>query len=186
MKTYKLLDDDELLKAFQDLGEDKAFEEIYERYWFKLYSWAYKQCQSEAFAEDLVQAVFENVWRNRQSKAIKNIGPYLAVSLRHSLFNAHKRLRLVMEKDPMAKWSAHVYSPENEINGRELLLALEKSLQQLPSKTQEIFRLSRYEEKPVAEIAEEMNLTKKAVEYHITKALKFLKLRLGEYFSILF
>jgi RNA polymerase sigma-70 factor (ECF subfamily) len=44
-----------------------------------------------------------------------------------------------------------------------------------------VYELSRKQEKSQKEIAELMNLTPKAVEYHITKALKQLKLDLEGY-----
>ncbi|HEY1166573.1 MAG TPA: sigma factor-like helix-turn-helix DNA-binding protein, partial [Chitinophaga sp.] len=55
----------------------------------------------------------------------------------------------------------------------------------LPQKTREIFRLCRYEKWPVKEIARFMNLSEKAVEYHVTQSLKFIRLRLKDYITLL-
>ena len=56
-------------------------------------------------------------------------------------------------------------------------------LHELPEKTQTIFKLSRYEHKSVKEIAGHMQLTEKAVEYHITRSLKLLRRHLRNYLN---
>ena len=63
----------------------------------------------------------------------------------------------------------------------DLQKAVEEAMKQLPEKTLEVFRMSRFEEKSVREIAEIMKLSEKAVEYHITKSLKVLKEHLNQY-----
>jgi RNA polymerase sigma-70 factor (ECF subfamily) len=60
-----------------------------------------------------------------------------------------------------------------------------KAIGELPPQTREIFIKSRYREKSHKEIAEELNLSTKAVEYHITKALKTLRVSLREYSTFL-
>ena len=45
--------------------------------------------------------------------------------------------------------------------------------------------MSRYEELPVKEIARQVDLTPKAVEYHITRSLKALKENLKDYLPLL-
>ena len=51
------------------------------------------------------------------------------------------------------------------------------------------FRMSRFEHKRNSEIANELHISTKAVEFHITKALKVLRVNLKDYilcFLILF
>ncbi|MEJ0105237.1 MAG: sigma factor-like helix-turn-helix DNA-binding protein [Bacteroidota bacterium] len=63
---------------------------------------------------------------------------------------------------------------------------MEDQLRYLPSKTRAIFRMNRYDNKSVREIAANLHLTEKAVEYHITRALKFLRKKLKGYLPLLF
>lgn len=46
--------------------------------------------------------------------------------------------------------------------------------------------MSRYEQMPVKEIAARMNITPKSVEYHITKALKVLRIALKDYLPLFY
>lgn len=58
---------------------------------------------------------------------------------------------------------------------------INETLNSLPEQTQRIFRMSRYEQMSVKEIAEKMGVSSKTVEYHITKALKELRISLKDY-----
>ena len=46
--------------------------------------------------------------------------------------------------------------------------------------------MSRYESLSVKEIAHELSLSTKSVEYHITKSLKLLRIALKEYLPIFY
>lgn len=82
MHNYRSLDDAGLLTSFKN-GDKTAYEEIYKRYWFRLYSIALKQTDSKQEAEELVQTIFERIWKNRDQVVINNIGAYLTISIRN-------------------------------------------------------------------------------------------------------
>ena len=84
--VYLTLSDDALLSAFKS-GDVFAFEEIYKRYWNTIYVIALKQTFSKQDAEELVQNVFERIWKTRQTIVIKNIGAYLAISIRNNIID---------------------------------------------------------------------------------------------------
>ena len=65
--------------------------------------------------------------------------------------------------------------------------ALNKGVKNLPEKTQLVFRLNRMEGRSISEIAAKLNLSEKAIKYHITRSLKELRLHLrGFLFSCLY
>ena len=61
---------------------------------------------------------------------------------------------------------------------------VEETLCQLPQQTRMIFQMSRNEGKSNMEIASEISISEKTVEYHITKSLKALRLSLKDYLPI--
>jgi RNA polymerase sigma-70 factor (ECF subfamily) len=63
---------------------------------------------------------------------------------------------------------------------------LEATLQQLPERTRLIFQLSRIENKTSREIAEELGISIKAVEYHITRSLTELRRNLKDYLPVVY
>ena len=53
----------------------------------------------------------------------------------------------------------------------------------MPSQSREIFMLSRYSNLPNKKIAEQLNVSLKTVEFHITKALRILRVELKDYLA---
>lgn len=183
---YHSLDDLQLLALFQKENDVKAFEELYHRHWFKLYSIALKDTRSKYLAEELTQEIFGRIWKNRNKGYINNLGAYLAVSLKHAISNERRRKN---DQHPFSTSGTPAISGDSVeamIDYRTLQHDLEKSLKVLPERTRDIFRQSRYENKTANEIAKDMDISQKTVEYHITKAIKVLKIRLRAYFNLFF
>jgi RNA polymerase sigma-70 factor (ECF subfamily) len=68
---------------------------------------------------------------------------------------------------------------------QEMEVIIKKTLEELPSHCRKIFILSRMEGKKNQEIAEELNISVKAVEAQITKALKVFKITLRDFLPVL-
>ena len=60
------------------------------------------------------------------------------------------------------------------------------ALEKLPSQTREILIRSRFKGQSNRTIAAEFGISVKAVEYHVTKALKALRKALGDYYFYFF
>jgi RNA polymerase sigma-70 factor (ECF subfamily) len=60
----------------------------------------------------------------------------------------------------------------------EMERIIAETLQSLPKKTRQIFVLNRFEGLSYHEIAEKMNLSGKTIEYHISRALRELRISL--------
>ena len=55
----------------------------------------------------------------------------------------------------------------------------------MPETTRRIFTMSRIEHKSYRQIAEEVGLSVKSVEFHVSRALKYLRENLGDYFLVI-
>ena len=62
---------------------------------------------------------------------------------------------------------------------------IRKSLESMSEQTSSIFKMSRFEGKTNAQIANLLGVTEKTVEYHITKALKLLRKNLKDYLPLI-
>ena len=175
--------------SFMQKGGKEAFEALYKEYWYKLYCIARKQTHSPEDAEELVQALFEKIWKGREELKVNHWGAYLVVSLRNMIIDFHRqqaqKAKFLQRFDTPADLPtpADHPTPEEELDQQQLLNAIDNVLGELPEKTQTIFKLSRYEHKSVKEIAGSMHLTEKAVEYHITKSIKLLRHHLRNYLN---
>lgn len=165
-------------------GNLKAFEVIYQRYWYKLYLWASHQVGNQD-AEELVQEVFLSLWHRRAEVEIKRIDLYLAVCIKNQVYSFFKSQLSFRKYQEYLVFKELEEAPDGNqiLNFKELTRAIEEALGRLPEKSAEIFRRSRYENQPIKEIAKQLNLSEKAVEYHLTKSLKYLKNSLKLYQS---
>jgi RNA polymerase sigma-70 factor (ECF subfamily) len=68
---------------------------------------------------------------------------------------------------------------------QELENKLNEVLNQLPDRCRQIFVLSRFENKKNKEIAEELDISVKAVEKQITKALSTIRTEMKDYLPLL-
>lgn len=75
----------------------------------------------------------------------------------------------------------------DKIFSTEIQHIVHKALKKMPKQSRDVFMLSRYNHLSNKKIAEQLNISLKTVEFHITKALRILRLELRDYLiSILF
>lgn len=180
--SFKGLEDHLLVLGLHQ-GKSAAFEEIYSRYWFKIYRIALNQTGNKEEAEELVQDVFLSIWNRRAVSVIKKLDLYLVVSVKNRVYD------FIRSQINFRKYQEHIifkeidfhFDTEEFVNYTELANAVEKVLSLLPEKSMTIFKKSRFQNMNTREIASQMQLSEKAVEYHITKSLKFLKEKLKDY-----
>lgn len=182
MKNFKAYSDEGLLKLLkqQELG---AFEEIYLRYWRKLYSAAYKRLMSRETAEEIVQDIFTSLWLNRHTAAIEVLSSYLNTAVKYKVINNLERemsRRQYAETQIQASRTTE-NSTEETVLLNELNSALEKEIQKLPPKRKQIFKMSREDHLSIKEVASNLGISEKTAENQLGKALKVLKLNLKHF-----
>jgi RNA polymerase sigma-70 factor (family 1) len=177
---------DEMLLRLLKADDDMAFKEIYSRYWKPVFEAAYHRLTNREIAKELVQTVFLRIWEKRQIIQITHLAAYLQTAIKNSIINylestlVHKKyLQHVIDTT-----SNTCVGTESTIHYNELSQALEKAMHMLPEKTRHVFRLSRFDHLSIREIAASMNISEKAVEYHITQSLKTLRYYLKDYLDI--
>jgi RNA polymerase sigma-70 factor (ECF subfamily) len=137
-------------------------------------------------AEEVVQDVMVWLWENRKTLEIKSsLKSYLFRSVRNSCMTriaqgqAQQRLRqAVFEKMQPYYEDVDTYSVEI------LTQKIEEALGRLPESYRIAFEKNRFEDKTYPEIAAELNVSVKTVEYRMTQALKQLRVELKEYLPV--
>lgn len=174
-------------------GEEKTFHTIFIAYFESLTVFAKAYVVDIEIAKDIVQEAFYNLWEKRSSlPENSDLKSYLYQATRNNCLNYLKRLK-VQEKyekrildnynDLLLNHEALSQLNVDALSFNELLEALNKAISNLPPKCREVFELSRVDGMKNREIAEQLNISVKAVEGHISKALKQLKDQLNSYYS---
>ncbi len=144
---------------------------------------AYSRVRSCETSEEIVQSIFISLWDKRSTVSINNMSSYLFTAIKYQALNIIES-RIVHKK----YWDYYKnYIPQQEnvtertIQFNELMEVIEEGMDHLPEKSKTIFKLNRLEGRSVHEIASILNLSEKAIQYHLTRSLKELRLHLRNY-----
>jgi RNA polymerase sigma-70 factor (ECF subfamily) len=174
MRNYSTLTEEELLKRLQ-AGSEHAFTEIYNRYWEKLLAIGYYHINDKQAAEDIVHEVMISLWERKRDLKINSLQAYLATAVKFALLKSiarNKRRREIIERQNFSEQFSDI---EDKLDAKFLEEYMHGAIEELPEKARLIFNYSRSEELSITEIAGKMDLSPKAVEYHMTKALRSLR-----------
>ncbi len=164
-----------------------AFRELYRRYWKRCYLSVMRRSGDALLAEDLTQGVFVSLWEKRKDTVIQNIASYLFTAIR---FRFITYLKSRMQRNAYEEQILHVQNDEgNPVEAayrlKELNAAIDKGVAMMPPKTKTVYTMSRNGQYSVKEIARKLNLSEKAVEYHITQSLKTMRFALKDFLPLL-
>lgn len=182
---YSELDDHVLIRLIT-LDDKDAFQQLYVRYWSRIFNLVRKKLQSHENAAEIVQDIFLDIWERRETLEIGSVDRYLFTAAKYKILN---QLRRNLEKpqywdQSLEDVSTHIdQRADNNIELEDLHNALEHALSNLPAKTRDIFRLNRLENQSVREISASMRIPERTVEYHITQSIRKLRLHLREFVS---
>lgn len=148
---------------------------------------AYTRVKSQAVTEEIVQDLFISLWDKRATQSIRHLSSYLYQAVKFKVLN-YIDSRMVEEK----YWNYYKTFIPNEENAtdmavayNDLMEAIEQGMQQLPEKSQRVFKMNRLEGHSIEEIANLLNLSEKAIQYHLTQSVKKLRVHLKNYiFSV--
>ncbi len=186
MLDINFLSDQELAALLKE-GDGDAFEIIYKKYWDKLLVVAGKRLHDLEEAEEVVQDIFLNLWKRREKFSL-NIGfdNYFAVAVKYEIINRlAKRSREYNRNKQFSQGLTEKTEMQDVRFDFELLQRqLESTISHLPPKCQLVFRMSRRKEYTNRVIAQKLNISEKAVEKHITNALKTLRTIFKHYLTI--
>jgi RNA polymerase sigma-70 factor (ECF subfamily) len=173
--------DKELLDLFQQ-GSMAAFEELYNRYFQRLYLHACKMLGNQDEAKDLIQELFTSFWiKGRDLALTTSVSSYLYASTRNRVLNIfeHNRVHDHYISSFGAFLSTVELSVDEVVIERELAEIIEGEIKQMPPKMREIFELSRKEELSYREIAEFLSISDKTVKKQISNGLKILRMKIS-------
>jgi RNA polymerase sigma-70 factor (ECF subfamily) len=180
--------DIDLVKRLQE-NEEEALTIIYKEYWEIMYMAAYNLVKDKSVCEDIVQEVFISLWQRRAKLQIKaSLKSYLYTSTVYKVYDHFNKNKKMLKDELFDNFENKIETsnPETKLMHQELIYHLDAIVDSLPDKCREVYKLSRENMLSNKEIAEQLNISQRTVEGHISKALKILKESLGVAVSIEF
>lgn len=177
MPEGKINTDEALVRKIK-LGDEKAFQLIYEKYCRQLIHFAASYLPDISDAEEIIQNVFVELWEKREQldpeRFVKN---YLYKVTVNKVYNHLKRK--VVERKYLQCFDAFetntVNEAEKKIYREELDGILRQLLEKLPEQQRNIFYLSRWEGLPNKEIADQLQISIRTVENQVYRAVKYIR-----------
>lgn len=161
-------------------GDEEAFKTLFEKFFHMLTVKARRYLRDDQAAKDIVQEVFLNLWKNRNTLtpdvSIKN---YLErACINRSLNYLRDQEKFYRAGDDWAQLCedpAH-YTPHSIVSFEELQKTIESAVATLPEKLRVPFALSRFENLTYREISAKTGLSQIVIEKCIMQALRRLRI----------
>ena len=163
---------------------EAVFEALYYEYSCRMCNYARHFLQDEYSAEELVQETFIKLWEKYQGKVSATWPSLLFTMLRNGCVDRFRvlssRKGLMFSDSLTALCEERLYNLDFLCAGTaddrtlydELIRDINDKINSLPERCREVFVLSRRKGMTNRQIAEFLSISEKAVEKHITKALK--------------
>lgn len=163
-----------------------VFDFVFQYYYSGLCAFAESIIKDEKVVEDIVQELFVTIWiKGGQLKITGLLKSYLFTAVKNRCFDYLKHQKVKQKSAQFIQSeNTYKYTPLHWIVESELKEQIEKSMQSLPPRCEEIFRMSRFEGLKNQEIADKLGLSKRTVELQISNALKVLRKDLKPYLPI--
>ena len=180
----------ELLRRLKN-DDDVSFKVIFNKYYPRLYYFVLEFLPFDDIAENIVQDIFLTLWKKRHDLIDDtNLGAYLFTVAKNSclytLRSERYRRKIFPERSfDMVEVDSNITAlsiiDSSVYTFDEIEQIIEKTLDELPPQCRRVFVLSRFEEKKNREIAEELDISVKVVEKHISKGIKAFRIALKDY-----
>ena len=168
--------DSEAAIALKD-GNMHALEYFYNCYQKTLQLFLRTYCREEGMSEEMTQEAFIQLWENR-----KQVNPTMSVKNLLFTIAKHKALDHIRKTQNQARIiklrhteNSGTFSTLDQVILADYNRLLSNALLSLPARNREVFALSRNTHLSNIEISQQLNISVKAVEKHITKTLRYLR-----------
>jgi RNA polymerase sigma-70 factor (ECF subfamily) len=168
-------------------GDERAFEKLFKLYYGYLCNFATKIIADDVAAEEIVQEFFVKFWERRANLSVESsLKNYLFRSVKNLCLNHIKHSNIKLQHAQKVIAESETSNFNNDYIEVDLAADIAKSIEELPEKRREIFRLSREEGLKYREIAEKLNISIKTVEAQMSLAIKSLRDKLKKYNTFIF
>lgn len=170
------------------------FKHIYETYFERCFLFAKSYVHDDLAAEDISSEALIKLWEVSKNQELETPEYLLFTILKHKSLdflrqeaarqNALANLEYLGRRELDIRISTLEAANPERIFASDIQQIIQTTLDNMPERTKKVFEMSRYRHLSKAEIADELDITIKGVDYHISKALKSLRENLKDYYPI--
>ena len=175
-------------------GDEQSFEKVYRYFYPRLIYFAKQYVYDLEASKNIVQDVFTELWDRRNTlQEETNLNAWLFTVTKN------KSLKIISHLKSQRNYDSYFKARQLDVNYialsdfdtsnfvfEELQAQINAAMEKLSPACRKVFEMSRFGDRKNREIAEELNLSIKTVEAHISKALRSLKADLKDYLPLFY
>lgn len=169
-------------RLVDNVCEEQVFEGIYSKNSEVINNYFFYKFGNQVMAEESVQEAFIKLWENCKKVPFAKAKSYLYTVANNISLNKYKHQKVVLKyAKTEPQQTEDLQSPEYKMEEKEFKVKLEKAIQDLSEKQRTAFLLHRIDNRSYKEIAEILNISVKAVEKRMQKALEGMRKQIDEF-----
>lgn len=183
MKDFALLSDDDIRKEYTILErsrkDSKAFGELYEKYFDRIFNFIYRQIDDEDLTADLCSQTFLNALNNVDKFEFRGV-PVSAWFYRIAANEVNKHYRKIKKERVFSIEEVRVKELMDwgdDTWDEELVQRLLEFMKELPTDMLEVLELRFFEDKDFKEIAFILQITESGAKMRTYRALDRLRIK---------
>ena len=164
----------------ENICKEDTFELVYNTYSKDIYNFIYYKYGEASNPNDKTQDAFIKLWDNCKKVTLSKAKSYLFTIANNMVLNDIKHQKVVLRHRQTYKSGVDKETPEFILEQEQFYTKYKNALAKLTQEQRVAFLLNKTEGKKHNEIAEQLGITKKVVEYRIYSAFKIIKQELGD------
>lgn len=165
------------IKAGIARGEEYYLGLLHQLYFRKLLSFAQTFFRSKETAEEIVDDLFIKIWAKRAHiPQIHNLNVYLYKSIKNRALNEISRQASQLKTEPLEAMSRHPQDDNattlDHLILAEMMQSVELTIESLPQRCKQIFKLIREDGLKYKEVAEILNISVNTIDNQMAIAVK--------------
>jgi len=170
--------------------QEGVYKYLFDTYYSRLCSYALRYVERRDLAEDIVSDTFFKMWQKGDIQINTSVQSYLFQAVYNNCMYFlrqqanEKKKHIHIQKQFENEQSGRLIADFNERDSliiKEVEDAVKQAIDKLPEQAKKVFHLRRYQGIKNSEVAEQLGISVKTVEMHMTRALAFLRKELQEY-----
>ena len=169
------------MKSNQNVCDENTFARLYDVLGSTIQNFMFFKCGNTARAEDLTHEAFIKLWQNCKKVTPDKAKSFLYKVSNNMFLNEVAHQKVVLQHAKLQPHKVNSESPEFLLEEKQYLKRLQQAIANLTEGQRTAFLMNRIEGKKYAEIAEQLDISVKAVEKRMSQALASLRNEIEEF-----
>lgn len=154
---------------------EKDFKLFFDKYFIRIKNYIFYKSGDVNLSEDIAQDTFLTLWDNRKKINKDTVSAYLYKISGNAYINEIKHRKVQRKYEFSFTETQSNETPEFLIEVKEFEKKLFSAIDELPEKSRIVFLMNRIDKQSYAEISTLLDISQKAVEKRMHKALEVLR-----------